>query len=138
MRKINFLVIAVFSILVILIVNAAEEKTNESYNQSNENKSFNTTALESNENLVNETSNSNLSSSQIILNNSLEINNTNISVYEESQYDINNEYNINNNSNKNSDDLINKNVSNKIVPTENEKQGKAVTASFGVYLEIVG
>lgn len=54
-RKLNFLVIAVLSLLFVLIANAAEEHVNGTYNLSNQNSSYNTTILELNEALVNET-----------------------------------------------------------------------------------
>lgn len=121
-RKTNFLVIAVFFILFILIANAAEERINESYNQSSENGSYNTT-LELKENSINDALSLNNS-------NSSHEDNSNSS-HEENQEGIK----------ETSDESLtsNTNISNQITNTESEEnKEKSITASFGVYLRIVG
>lgn len=79
--KINFLVIVVFLILFILIVNAAEERVNNTVNQT------------------------------------LDLNELDV-------VDVNEKLEVNNNTIENNQN--------------NKNQPKAVTASFGVYLEIAG
>ena len=107
-RKINVLVIIVFSIFFMVIVNAAED---------------------TNTNLINEPSN--LSNSNSTINEELDVNTNSTR---------NNTFAENIQTGSTNSSIIDNNIPNPITysPNANKNEGKSATASFGVYLKIVG
>ena len=165
MAKIDFLAVAVFSILFALIANAAEEGINESYNKTDEisNLSYsNDTATDNPYDLNNtettadnEPIEANNSAESAAQNNLSNVNETNVdnTSYLNEMLESNNT-NLSGNLVVENDNIIeNQNAANEIAaeasegliadtstnaPDYGEENAVSVTSGFGVYLEIVG